>query len=314
MRSMSVLLPSILLAACQAAAPSPSHVAASLTPTAAAAPVPTEATPTSPPATGRIAFQRNGDGGGVFTIDPDGRDEQAVLRGVYGTPRWSPDGTQMAVYAEKPDGSVVPVIVRPDGSNYRELATPEGLSCGLGTWSPDGRALALECWNEEDAGQTGIYLAQVSNGTNWRRITSGHGLPGAFSSDGRTLVFARATDEPTSALAIVNADGTNEHTIGAFAILNMPGFLEDGSMYAVVDATIIVVDATGKVLHTIEAPERKIVEARLSSDRQHFVIVYDPLVVVSPGVWRMGLDGDGLEQVVNTNVPGVEEVHPDWRN
>jgi hypothetical protein len=325
MRATSVLVLVLVLAGCQAAPSSrsrvtsgePPEVSARPTTSVLSAPPPTTAPPTpgmdAAIPTGRIAFQRSGDRAGIYTIEADGTNEQQVLAGTYGTPKWSPDATWLAVYHEQPNGSVVPALVRPDGSGYRELPLISGLSCGLAAWSPDGTTLALECWDEADAGREGMYVVSAADGHGLHQITHGHGLPGQFSADGRHLLFAIDAGDGTLRLAIVDVDGSNQRTVGAMAINQMPGFLDgDRSVYAVVNGTIVILDLSGGRLRTVEAPEPKIIEARLSPDAGAFAFIYDPQAAVAPGLYRMAVDGSGLAPIVHTDVAGIQEEHPDW--
>jgi Tol biopolymer transport system component len=319
-----VLVLALVLAGCQAARPARSPATPGESPVVTARPTtpkmdaPPTAAPATPEAdasfsTDRIAFQRSGDRAGIYTIDASGTNEQRVLAGTYGTPKWSPDGTWLAVYHEKPDGSVAPALVRPDGSGYRELPLTPGLSCGLAAWSPDGGTLALECWDEEDATRQGIYLMSAADGQGLHQLTHIHGLPGQFSADGRRLLLAIDAGNATLKLGMVDVDGSNPQTVGAVTIKQMPGFLDgDRSIYAVVNGAIEILDLSGRRLRTIDAPEPRIIEARLSPDAKEFAFIYDPLAAVAPGLYRMAVDGSGLARIVHTNAPGIQEEHPDW--
>jgi hypothetical protein len=311
--TLAVLI--VLLTGCQSVAAHPTPTASPTGTSPSPLATTTPAAPTSPrPAlpSGRIAFQRSGNSGGVFSIDASGTDERQILAGSFGTPKWSPDGSRLAVYAEKPGDRAVPALVRPDGTDYRELTLPPGLNCGLSAWSPSGTELALECWDEHEPDRTGIYLAAVT-GAELHRITKGHGLPGDFSADGRHLLFARDPDGSSLELAMVDVDGSHERRIGQAQIGQMPGFLQgDQSVYAVIDGAIAILDLTGKRLGTIEAPEPKVVEARLSPDGAFFAFIYDPASAVAPGLYRMAFDGSAFGGIVHTDAEGIQEEHPDW--
>jgi Tol biopolymer transport system component len=314
MRLATLVVLAALVAACQSAAagPTPSLTASSPSSSPVATASPTAAAPKRSLPSGRIAFQRSGDVGGIFSIDATGTDEKRILAGSFGTPKWSPDGSRLAVYAEKPDDRVVPAIVQPDGSAYHELTLPAGLNCGLSAWSPGGTKLALECWDEHEPARTGIYLALV-NGADFHQITRGHGLPADFSTDGRELLFARDPDGSSLELAMVDVDGSHERTIGDDAIGQMPGFLAgDHTVYAVIGGAIAILDLSGKRLQTIEAPEPKVKEARVSPDGAFFAFVYDPMAAVAPGLYRMAFDGSAFGRIVHTDVEGIQEEHPDW--
>jgi hypothetical protein len=301
-----------LLAAC-ASAPTPGTTPAPTAITAAtalASGTPPAATP-APAPSGRIAFQRTGPDGGIFVIDADGSNERRILQGTFGTPRWSPDGTSLAVYQETEDHVGV-AVVQADGSGLHALTLPSGLDCGLAVWAPDGRVLAVECFSEAHPDATGIYLVTVDGGAQPRRLTNGHGLPAEFSTDGAKLLFGRDYDGQHLDLAEVGTDGTNERTIGHLSIGQMPGYFGVGQFYVVADGAIKILNPTGTVARTIVAPELKIHEARLSPDGRFFAFIYDPLAAVSPGLYRIAVDGSGFAPIVHTNIEGIQEEHPDW--
>jgi Tol biopolymer transport system component len=282
----------------------------------AATPGTTRSTTAAPSvhATGRIAFQRSGPNGGVYVIDADGTNERHVTGSPASdgpsaqVPRWAPDASVLVVVAIRADGSVRPALVAPDGSGYRELDPDPALNLGAAAWSPDGQWLALEGWDDTNANRGGIYLLHP-DGTGLRRLTTGHGIPGAFSPDGRRLVYGLED----STLHIVDVDTGGDRQLSDRRIGLYPGFLPDGaSVFAPIDGKVVVFDLSGRELRTVSPVEPKLNEPRLSSDGERFVFVYDPLVAVSPGVYLMNADGGGATKVVHTNMPGVEEVAPDW--
>lgn len=314
MHRKPALLFCLILAACQPAAgssglPPASPGATAQSPAATIAPHPS---PTLALPAGRLVFQRSGEGGGVFTINADGTEEQQVLGGTFGTPKWSPDEAHLLVYQES-EVAVVPALVRPDGSGYRALTPPAGVNCGGAIWSRDGAHVAAECWVEGDESRTGIYLADIADGS-YEQLTTGHAVPAEFSPDGSQLLFVRDLGDAGQALELADADGSHERRLGAFTVGQFAGFMDHGrSIYAASNGAIVVLSLTGDVQRTISAPELKIVEARLSPDERWFAIIYDPQAAVAPGLYRIALDGSGFGPIVHTNVAGVEEGHPDWR-
>ena len=85
-----------------------------------------------------------------------------------------------------------------------ELApADETLETHCGQWSSDGNRLACESFGVEDPARNGIYTVRVSDGRGLRRVTAnphGDDVPGAYSPDGRRMVFAR--ESPTGQRAI----------------------------------------------------------------------------------------------------------------
>src|ERR687893_1380669 len=152
-------------------------------------------------ANGRLAFARDIpalEGTATFTIDPDGTDAERLLPGASGVPRWSPDGTEIAVLScQNPPGcSTAATIVDPDtGEVLRWFESPDPdlfIACVL--WSPDGNRLACAGYGNTDPALNGLYSIDATDGTDLRRITSnpgGEDKPGDYSPDGTRIVFPR---------------------------------------------------------------------------------------------------------------------------
>ena len=159
------------------------------------------------------------DGFASFTIDPDGTDEARLLRGASEAPRWSPDGSEIAVSScqNPPDCTTAATIVDPDTGDvvrWFEFPDPDIFTVCV-VWSPDGGRLACEGFGEPDPSLTGIYSIDATDGTDLTRITSNPGgddQPGDYSPNGRRIVFLRTDpDRPerrSQALFIAKVDGS----------------------------------------------------------------------------------------------------------
>jgi len=105
----------------------------------------------------RIAFERTGEHvpdcpRGLYTINPDGSDCRHI-RPTGQSPRWSPDGHWIA-FSEgtRDNGGLQSVFVmRPDGSDVRQLTHHNDVDATPPCWSPDSKRLAysLWLWNEK---------------------------------------------------------------------------------------------------------------------------------------------------------------------
>ena len=171
---------------------------------------------------GRIAFAReipSLDGFATFTIDSDGTDEARLLGGASEAPRWSPDGSEIAVSScqNPPDCTTAATIVDPDTGDvvrWFEFPDPDIFTVCV-VWSPDGGRLACEGFGEPDPALTGIYTIDATDGTDLTRITSNPGgddQPGDYSPNGNRIVFLRTDpDRPerrSQALFIAKVDGS----------------------------------------------------------------------------------------------------------
>ena len=225
---------SALLAACTGAPPNSTSA-----PTAVSA---TPAAPTQPPASpfrsepapggalsGRILFVRGPAHGDetAFSIGADGTGERQLTEsGRYVFQRLSPDRTLLLLVptddAEQPEGKPLTGGVQPlDGGPFTWLPlTDQTLNLIPLCWSPDGRRLAFEGWDDTDPSRTGVYTARFDDGGGLRRLSTNsgdlHDIPVDWSPDGKQLVFFRSDRaEPwdLGSLWVVNADGTGLHEL-----------------------------------------------------------------------------------------------------
>ena len=204
---------------------------------------------------GRIAFARDDpalDDTVTYTANPDGTHMQRLFPGASGSPHWSPDGSQVAIgaCADPPVCDTAAVIVNPDTGSYRVLAMPDptNLFTGCPLWSPDARRLACEGDGQTDPGLNGVYTIRTSDGRGLTRMTSNPGgidSPIDYSPNGRQLVFvrtvtARPSNSPSSALFVVNTDGSAPHRITPW------GFFDDDGSWSP-DGTRIAFEHSGSL-------------------------------------------------------------------
>jgi Tol biopolymer transport system component len=150
-----------------------------------------------PEGSGRIMFGRRDptlDDFVTYTVDPNGDGEAQLLPGAHQLGRWSPDANLISITAGD-DSRVFAATIHPDGSGYTEHPiTDPTLNLGCMLWSPDGKRLACEGWDDTDPARNGVYTINASDGSDLQRVTSSpdgnHDLPGAYAPDGR-LLFAR---------------------------------------------------------------------------------------------------------------------------
>jgi hypothetical protein len=87
---------------------------------------------------------------GVVTANPDGSHVNLVVPGTC-CGGWSSDGSKLAVPYGTADGRIGPAIVNADGTGYTPFPIDDptlNIGCGTGSWSPDGKLLACETWDD----------------------------------------------------------------------------------------------------------------------------------------------------------------------
>ncbi len=178
--------------------------------------------PRAPNLPGKILFIREGGKYSevtTFTASANGTHVHSISD--FGeSPRFAPDGTKVMMAGPTSDGQRITAgIVHSDGSHLQRIPLRDPtLNFGVGAWSPDGKRLALEGWDDSDPDRNGVYFVGVPDGTGLVRLTKhpDHDIPMDFSPDGSQIVFLRAepdTDPITGSLYVVNVDGMGLHRI-----------------------------------------------------------------------------------------------------
>jgi TolB protein len=213
---------------------------------------------------GRFTFMRQEHSGfwQVWTSNPDLGAEHKLTSGDAdsGWPVWSPDASRIAFDSDRsdPDLSDNNIIndvfsMSADGSDVIKLTDSVGFS-GDAAYSPDGRLIAFDANRGVTSGDPGwpsanpdlsIYVMDAADGSGIRRITrpplGTSDTEPRFSPDGSALVFSRfkggnhlkyspRVAGDTSALFVVNLDGTGLHRItGWGANVGQADWSPDGS-------------------------------------------------------------------------------------
>jgi Tol biopolymer transport system component len=181
---------------------------------------------------GQITYDRTDPTTGdqaVFTANPDGSSERLVVPASC-CGDFSPDGSKLAVPYLTGDGRVGPATVNADGTGYTPFPISDptlNIGCGTGSWSPDGKRLACETWDDSNAARNGIYTISSADGTGLRRVTAnplgGHDIPGSYSPNGKRIVFLRFDANMNSAgmFVVKTNDGQLRQILPASMILNI---------------------------------------------------------------------------------------------
>jgi Tol biopolymer transport system component len=187
---------------------------------------------------GQIVFSRDDPNLGepfTYIVNPDGSALHLLPVPSPGTsenPRWSPDGSQIAVLSGPccPATNAV-VIVNPDTGTDRVLTMPNpAVETLCSVWSPDAQRLACDGQGNEDPSTNGIYTIRTSDGRGLTRVTSiagGDDVPIDYSPDGSQIVFGRTDPNGppgrNQALFVVNVDGSGLHRITPWGFSDSDG-------------------------------------------------------------------------------------------
>jgi TolB protein len=150
-------------------------------------------------ANGRIAFESNRTGSGIYLMNPDGSGVTKLIDAPLGSqPNWSLDGAKLAFACS---GEIC--VVNADGSERVQITT--GASARHPSWSPDGSRMVFESFRD---GNNEIYVMNA-DGSGQLNITNNaaNDKEPNWSPDGTKIVFASEREGP-SQIFVMNPDGT----------------------------------------------------------------------------------------------------------
>jgi Tol biopolymer transport system component len=168
----------------------------------------------------------------VLTANPDGSRERLLVpaNSVSCCADFSPDGDKLAVPYLTVDGRIGTATINTDGTRYTPFPINDptlNIGCGTGSWSPDGKRLACETWDDSNPARNGVYTISSADGSGPTRITSnplgGHDVPGSYSPNGKRIVFIRydANGNPAGMFVVKANGGQLRQLLPASADLNM---------------------------------------------------------------------------------------------
>jgi hypothetical protein len=149
-----------------------------------------------------------------------------------GNPLWSPDGAWLVATAEHANRPNTLAIMRPDGSELREIGASLGANIsGPDNWSSDGRWIYFDAYSGESA----VYRIDVGTGAIQRLTVDPTAAAPALSPDGRLVAFLAWTTSPVGAVAgvrVMASDGRDPRLLVENADLR--GWSPDGRYVLVV--------------------------------------------------------------------------------
>jgi Tol biopolymer transport system component len=277
-------------------------------------------------ATGTIAFVR---GNKVWVMRADGSGQRALTLG--GTPEWSPDGRRIAYVRETQntydEGTPQEVttyssqifVSNADGSGRARVSGTRKYdyeSDRLPVWSPDGRTLAFEGYDDGD------YTAYVvgADGSRERSLLPGEvEAPGGFagpswSGDGRTIAL---TNVHEGAVYVIRPDGRGGQVLarmeGADAVWGV-AWSPDGRRIAFIrDSFLWVMNADGTrprmlVDEEVDNPGARASDFAWSPDGRTIAFAQrdDP----DWEIYVVDAEGRGLRKLTDND--GADDLEPVW--
>ena len=120
-------------------------------------------------------------------------------------PSWSPDGTQIAFFSNRP-GNMDIYVMDADGSNVTRL-TINPADDWRPRWSPDGKHIAFASYRDGN-GEIYVMDADGSNVTRWTNNQQDDSAP-AWSPDGQHIAFHSSSSDGNAKICIIDFNGSN---------------------------------------------------------------------------------------------------------
>ena len=149
----------------------------------------------------------------IYTIDPSGGGELRLTDSANTDrePAWSPDGSKIAFWSNRPGGGLF--VMDANGDN--EVLIPANTSDNVKTnasfpnWSPDGTKLAVN----GDANHPGIRVVDVASGTIGPQLSDFPAIVNtgpAWSPQGDKIAFSKNAASTPFDIVVMNADGSGQ--------------------------------------------------------------------------------------------------------
>jgi serine/threonine protein kinase/sugar lactone lactonase YvrE len=167
-------------------------------------------------ADGRLAYWTSGTRNELHAVRNDGGDRMRLTDDAFKNrgPRWSPDGTRIAFYADR-TGSYQVWTIQADGSGLEQVSDFAGQNVGAPVWSPDGTRLAAPAY---ETLEVVIFDMQAPGYPVIERLPGpedpqGTTLPMDWSSDGRKLAGGIRRDGVEIAIFVYDLDTREYRTL-----------------------------------------------------------------------------------------------------
>ena len=249
----------------------------------------------------------------LFVMDYDGANVSAVTgnQSINLSPRWSPDGRQLAYtsYQRDKDNRDNPnlIVLNWDSGRRTVLSSQPGLNVSP-AWSPDGQWLAFAMSSH---GGTNLFLIPKAGGTPTPLTSSPSiSVSPSFSPNGRQLVF-NSDRGGTPQLYIMDVEGSNLRRITFNGSYNTgPRWSPRGDKIAFIcrngsnQVCLINPDGSGWQQLTSQGVNE---DPGWSPDGRH--LVFTSTRMGQRDIFVMHADGSEQRRVTNN---GRDNILPDW--
>jgi TolB protein len=244
----------------------------------------------------------------VFVMDYDGANPSPLTgnQSINLSPRWSPDGRQIA-YTSYRNGNPDLFVLNFDSGRRDVLSAKPGLNA-TPAWSPDGQWLTIAM---SAGGGTNLFLVSKSGGAP-KPLTTGPAISvsPSFSPNGRQIVF-NSDRGGTPQIYAIDADGSNLRRLTFQGSYNAsPRWSPRGEKIVFMCQTagyqICLMNPDGSGLQQLTSAGRN-EEPAWSPDGRH--IVFTSARTGQREVFVMHADGSDQKRLT-TN--GRENYLPDW--
>jgi Tol biopolymer transport system component len=246
----------------------------------------------------------------IYVVRPDGSSARVLMPGPNECPQISPDGRRVAVAFG---------VVDIDGSNKSVFPKgPANINLGCGTWSPDGKRLAVEGFHDADPSLSGVYLVDSTDGGNAVRLTAngigGNDVPGDFSPDGRLVSFVRSiagVDQGTVWVATVDHGATRQVSTRKVGLGT--AWSPDGEWIAATQGdAFVLVRPDGADQHVLKVPADVgwVSAPSFAPDGRRVVFSMKVGTAKNADIYSMNVDGTDLVNL--TDSPDINEYFTDW--
>ncbi|HQU84888.1 MAG TPA: winged helix-turn-helix domain-containing protein [Pyrinomonadaceae bacterium] len=224
------------------------------------------------------------------------------------TPRFSPDGKQIAFLRSSGDFVQELMIVSSTGGEPRQITNDKARIRNLG-WSADGKNIYFVSFRANN--QSNLWQISASGGEPRLVSTGGKNMRNmAVSPDRKTVAFVEETED--SNIRRINSDGTAQKFIASARGDHSPHIAPDASRIAFVSdrsghGEIWIADADGKNQRQLTFSEVSAGSPRISPDGK--TVLFDKQTGESSNIFTVSIEGGEPRRIAET---AARDILPAW--